>query len=152
MLWSPEREEQRYCWSCSKWYTVDCLGPSLDIGQLEYAMKLAARPEFQDVPILIIKAAFQPTARGGTRHFVAGNIRIVSEARTLLEHDFREEKKGSNWMVAHLLEGEKTVVTDDDWGCWLESNFGMNSLTEEILIVDGQSLYACPLCKNNFLI
>jgi hypothetical protein len=82
------------------------------------------------------QVAFQPAARGGVRHFTAGNIRIVKKARELLlDQDHRE------W-------------TEEEWISFLEEGFGMlkndrGNMEREQLVVGCQSIYLCAICDGN---
>ena len=153
-LWAPEEQEQRYCWGCRKWYHLECLEPSSPLDQSTYFLRVAEDPQFQDVPKSILRVAFQPTARGGPKHFVTGNIRIVNMARSLLNHDYRKEIQSSYWMAAHLAEEERADVTDHDWNVWLGAQFGIQDTenrAREKLVMEDQQLYSCPSCNIKFL-
>lgn len=119
--------------------------------QIQAAMGL------QDVPPVIFQTAYQPTARGGLTHFTAGNLRIVKFARGLLEAQKRDEVAGNaNWFIAHAQEveahEEEPNITENDWGRFMEDAHGINEKNErgkgyEQLVVHGQSMAVCPLCK-----
>jgi hypothetical protein len=107
---------------------------------------------YLSVPETILKVAFQPTARGGETHFVAGNIRLVSAARDLLDTDACEDIATGAWMVAHRLElGGENEDDNDVWRAWLEDKYHIDdnqrgNIQEEQLLVEGQQMYACPVC------
>jgi len=114
---------------------------------------IRARVENSDIPDTILTVAFQPTARGGPCHFVTGNIRVIKQARSLLSKDTRQVISQSPWMAAHLIEQTHSHVQDNDWIAYLESELSIKEdITEEQLVVDGQSCYPCPVCKSVFLI
>ena len=104
----------------------------------------------QSVPYTILQVAFQPTARGGKTHFVAGNIRLVSAARDLLDSSAREVIAESAWMTAYLLEfGED----DEKWQAWLEHQYHIDdeergNIAEEQLLIEKQQMYSCSICQN----
>jgi hypothetical protein len=85
--------------------------------------------------------AYQPAGRGGERHFTAGNIRLVTEARNLLKD---EEKRGEfaanqNW-------------SNNEWKEALLKLFGMKKEDEgradrEQLVLYGQTVYICMTCR-----
>lgn len=92
------------------------------------------------LPTVLLQTALQPIARGGERHFTAGNIRMVSFASLLLED----------------RELQKEFIDNDhlDGGAWtqqLEAEFGIESEElrdgwKEALITGNQSIYKCPNC------
>jgi hypothetical protein len=146
-LWHPDRQEQRFCWLCKKWYHTGCLGAPSDVSQETYIKMVAGSEEYKNIPPAILAVAFQPTARGGLAHFIAGNIRIVSEATALLQANSRNDVENSSWIVAHLVEESRVEVQDDDWLAWLKFVLGLDKdRVEEELIVQGQCLYSCPTC------
>ena len=51
------------------------------------------------IQTILLEIAFQPVARGGVRHFTAGNIRIVTKARNLVldEEERMRFTKGMDW-------------------------------------------------------
>jgi hypothetical protein len=127
--------------------------------QEDYLTRISKDPEFCNTPLEILTAAFQPTARGGPRHFVTGNIRILNTARSLLSEDIREEITNSDWLAAHLAENSRTQMVGNDWLVWIGYQHGigktlpsMNSCEEEVLIVGSQILYHCPICNTEALI
>jgi hypothetical protein len=94
------------------------------------------------VPRILRFAAFQPAARGGPRLFTAGNIRMVTKARELVES---EEKR-------NIFSGGLMVSSDDEWTRLLETYFGIlktddGDFEKEQLVVGGQDIYLCPVCK-----
>jgi len=151
-LWSPESQEQRYCWKCHCWYHFKCLKRSNSKEQSAYLVNLVEQPEYRDIPKTILRAAFQPTARGGPNHFATGNIRIVHKARSLLINEKRVEVEKSNWMAAHLAEHNRSDVNDADWCGWLEYKFGIAEASEEQLVVEGQWYHSCPNCRSISLV
>jgi hypothetical protein len=103
--------------------------------------------------------AFQPTARGGPRHFVTGNIRIVNTAKHLLSQDFREEVRNGGWMAAHLAEHSRLCMVDHDWLVWIAYQHGIKSISpsentrdDEAFLVENQVCYHCPNCDVDLLI
>jgi len=108
--------------------------------------------DYRTIPEGILKVALQPTARGGPNHFIAGNIRIVSAARQLLEAEERQNVEDNRWMIAHRME-----VDDDMWTAWFEESFHLDEgargdLNEEQLLIEDQDMYHCPLCGSNSLL
>jgi hypothetical protein len=112
------------------------------------------------VPETILKVAFQPTARGGKTHFVAGNIRLVSAARDLMDPEKRDEVATTGWMIAHQLEGhgeEEEGEDEDEWQAWLEQKYHIDerhrgNIKEEQLLIEGQEMYTCPTCQGDNLL
>lgn len=106
------------------------------------------------VPTTILKVALQPTARGGSTHFTAGNLRIVKFARALLEDSIRDEIVGGhNWFAAHIQEvGDEDDVSEEDWMSFMEDehnikeNKGTGDGFEQLLVLS-QTILACPLCQ-----
>ncbi|KAF8803047.1 hypothetical protein BYT27DRAFT_7110517, partial [Phlegmacium glaucopus] len=145
-LWDPEKEEQRYCYHCQKWYHSSCLAIYKLYTQTKTAQRSAKEMGLKqgEVPQILLDAAFQPTARGGMRHFIAGNIRIVTKARELVENE--DEREG-------FAEG--MAWSNDEWASSLESYFGIleenrENFQEEQLVVSGQDIYHCAGC-NKFI-
>lgn len=103
--------------------------------------------KFSDIPRSILEVSYQPTARGGSLHYISGNIRLVNEARQLLDKQKREDiiAKPDPWLAAKIethLENEATL--------WLEyliyeSNIDEEKDAEKLVITD-QVLYTCPNC------
>lgn len=123
------------------------------MGQAEY-IEMKREDQYRAVPESILKMAFQPTARGGKKHFIAGNIRLVSEARELLDHTLREKAAAKPWMVAFILESNGE---GDEWEAWLEEKYhidpnGRGDIHEEQLLIEDQEMFVCPICHGaNFL-
>jgi hypothetical protein len=92
-------------------------------------------------PAILAQVAFQPAARGGIRHFTAGNIRIVKKARDLIfDHAGRTEWTGGNEM------------TEEEWISSMEDFFGMSetdrgNVEREQLVVGNQNIYECAICS-----
>ena len=154
-LWNPYTEEQRYCWNCQKWFHLTCLETHNIPNQEEYVKDIQCSRGLQDVPQVILQTAYQPTARGGLTHFTAGNLRIVKFARGLLEAKIRDELVDhDNWFVAHKQEVEdEENITENDWGRFMEDEHGIKEKNKgvdghEQLLVLGQSVTFCPLCKD----
>ena len=150
-LWSPDKQEQRFCWGCKKWYNLKCLG-NPTYSQEEYLGKQMEK--HPSVPETILKVAFQPTACGGSTHFVTGNIRLVSEARDLLDERGRERAFAHPWMIAFVLEHDGTEEEDDEWQAWLEHKYHIDNesrgnIMEEQLLIQEQQMYICPLCQDD---
>jgi hypothetical protein len=108
----------------------------------------------RSVPETILKVAFQPTARGGKTHFVAGNIRLVSAARDLMDPEERDHVATTGWMIAHKLEGHGGGDDDDEWQAWLEQKYHIDeqhrgNISEEQLLIEGQQMYTCPTCQGD---
>lgn len=110
----------------------------------------------QDTPKVIFEVAYQPTARGGLRHFAAGNLRIVKLAQDLLESKRRDEVVGhSDWFAAHMQEvgdDNEGNITEEDWRKFMEDEHGIKEKDQgkdgrEQLLVLGQNITSCPLCK-----
>jgi hypothetical protein len=105
------------------------------------------------VPETILKVAFQPTARGGKLHFVAGNIRFVSAARDLIDPDAREDLAADPWMLAYQFESDEGEE-DNGWQAWLEYKYHIDdqnrgNIKEEQLLIEGQQMYTCPVCQGD---
>jgi hypothetical protein len=91
-------------------------------------------------PTVLLQAALQPVARGGQRHFIAGNIRIISFARLLLEDENMRMKLAGNDQLdgpswTRLLEAEFGIESEEQGDEWKEAIFTGN-----------QSIYKCPNC------
>lgn len=145
-LWNPDKEEQRFCWSCQQWFHIACLsGPVIPQHQ-HLQSKLALHP---NTPANILPVAYQPTARGGQQHFIAGNIRIVKLARWLLDDKNRQAllSAADPWIVGHLVEHSSS---DDPWepsDMWIEymqDKHGIDQSTQEQLLNAEQIMYLCP--------
>ena len=89
-IWNPDEEEQRFCYQCHKWYHTLCLTILRKKGQDAVIEETSAKLDLTLVPQILQCAAFQPAARGGPCLFTAGNIRMVTKARELVES---EEKR-----------------------------------------------------------
>ena len=104
--------------------------------------EISAKLDLTLVPRILQCAAFQPAARGGPRLFTAGNIRMVTKARELVES---EEKRA-------IFSGGLLASSDDEWTRLLETFFGIlevdhGNFEKEQLVVGGQDIYLCPVCK-----
>lgn len=124
--------------------------------QEEYAKEIQGSTEHQDTPKVIFQVAYQPTARGGLRHFTAGNLRIVKFARDLLDAKRRNEVVGhGDWFAAHMQEigdDDEEHITEEDWRRFMEDEHGIKEKDQgkdgrEQLLVLGQSITSCPLCN-----
>jgi len=105
------------------------------------------------IPETILKVAFQPTARGGKKHFVTGNIRFVSAARDLMDPNTRENLAAGFWMLAYQLEHDEAGEVDE-WWAWLEYKYHIDdqnrgNIKEEQLLIKEQQMYTCPVCQGN---
>ena len=141
-IWNPDNEEQRFCYQCRKWYHTLCLTISKKHGQDTVIEEISTKLDLTLIPRILQCTAFQPAARGGPRLFTAGNIRMVTKARELVES---QEKR------AIFSEG-MLASSDDEWTRLLETYFGISetdhgSFEKEQLVVSGQDIYLCPLCK-----
>ncbi|PPQ90205.1 hypothetical protein CVT25_001658 [Psilocybe cyanescens] len=118
-IWNPEEEEQRYCYTCMKWCHSACLLISRGTTQETIVKQLQMALQEQGsamVPETLLCLAYQPIARGGPRHFTAGNIRIVKKARDLVEEEetrqiFTGGMGGMTW-------------SEDEWIASFENYFG----------------------------
>ena len=141
-IWNPDDEEQRFCYQCRKWYHTSCLTISRKNSQDAVIKKISAKLDLTLVPQILQWTAFQPAARGGPRLFTAGNIRMVTKARELVES---EEKRAN-------FSGGLLAPNDDEWTRFLESYFGVletdrGNIEKEQLVASGQDIYLCPVCK-----
>ena len=145
-LWNPDAEEQRFCWECKSWFHTTCLSTDHITKQAEYLEVQFS--EHSDVPPSILRIAFQPTARGGKLHYIAGNIRFVNKARLLLDHTVRENilSNPDSWMAANIVDNEEDESTL--WWEYMvhEYNIDVGNLVTEQLVVTDQVLHACPKC------
>jgi hypothetical protein len=144
-LWNPDIEEQRFCWECQSWFHTTCLSTN-HVTQAQYLE--AKSEEYSNVPQSILQIAFQPTARGGDLHYIAGNIRFVNKARQLLDHRTREGilSNPEPWMAAVMVDHE-----EDEISLWREYmvyqyNIDIEDKDTEQLVVTDQALYNCPNC------
>lgn len=146
-----DKQEQRFCWGCDKWYNLKCLG-NPTCSQKQYLDKQIEK--YSSVPQTISKVAFQPTARGGSTHFVTGNIRLVSEARDLMDAQEHERVFAHPWMIAFVLECDGTEDDGDEWQAWLEHKYHICSqhrgnIMEEQLLIERQQMYVCPVFQDD---
>ena len=133
---------------------MTCLNKHDISNQEEYLKEIQGSMGFQGVPQVILQAAYQPTARGGLTHFTAGNPRIVKFARGLLEAKRRDEVVDhDDWFAAHVQEvGDEEDITENDWRRFMEDEHGIKEKNHNVdgreqLLVLGQSIASCPLCK-----
>lgn len=106
---------------------------------------------------IITEVAFQPTARGGSTHFVTGNGRIVRQARELLDGEpdnhaiyiaVREEVNGE--------EEDPDFSREDAWADAMEEIIGLEKKhrgdpEHEQLIIRNQHMFVCPVCDDMVL-
>jgi hypothetical protein len=145
-LWNPDIEEQRFCWGCRSWFHTTCLSTDRITTQAHHLEAMSQ--EHSDVPKSILQIAFQPTARGGNLHYIAGNIRFVHKARLLLDQVLREDilSNPDSWMAANIVDLE-----DDEASLWweymaYEYNIDTENKDTEQLVVTDQVLFECPKC------
>lgn len=93
--------------------------------------------------------AYQPTARGGSLHYISGNIRLVNAARQLLDKQKRENIMANPdpWMVVNIdnHQHNESIL----WWNYLIYENNINEEEEEDaekLVITGQVLYTCPSC------
>lgn len=145
-LWNPDVEEQRFCWECKSWFHTTCLSTNCITTQEQHLKVQFA--EHSNVPSSILRIAFQPTARGGQLHYIAGNIRFVNKARLLLDHTVWENilSNPDPWMAANIVDNEEDMSSL--WWEYMvyEYNIDVGNLDTEQLVVTDQFLYACPKC------
>lgn len=93
------------------------------------------------IQTILLEIAFQPAARGGARHFTAGNIRIVTMARNLVLDEEKRLRftKGMDW------DGDKWMAALRDEFGMLEEDVG--DFNREQLVAGGQNSYQCAGCK-----
>ena len=104
---------------------------------------------------IVIQVAFQPTARGGSRHFASGNGRIVCHARRLLD----DKNPDSHAMyIAHKVEAEGSpeFSLENAWTEIMEEQMGLRKDDrgkddQEQLIIHNEQMFTCPLCENMVL-
>jgi hypothetical protein len=142
-------EEQRFCWGCQSWFHTTCLktlNPNHITTQAQHLEAIAQ--EHSNVPQSILQIAFQPTARGGDLHYIAGNIRFVNKARLLLDSKVRADilSNPNPWMAANMIDHE-----DDESSLWqeymiYEYNIKTDNKDTEQLVVADQVLFNCPTC------
>jgi hypothetical protein len=106
--------------------------------------------EYANVPQSILEASFQPTARGGHRHYISGNIRIVNYARFLLREEKRREILlfPDPWMELNMKTWREDVSML--WKKHMEYEFNFDDKAEEPMILKGQLLFACPNCGPSY--
>ncbi|KDR65093.1 hypothetical protein GALMADRAFT_148996 [Galerina marginata CBS 339.88] len=145
-MWNPDEEEQRLCRFCDGWYHVSCLEAVTGTTQkdMTYILKEATKQSCKNAPAILHDFAHQPKAQGGTRHFVAGNSRIVNMCGELLTEDGRTE----------FMELNNITVEDENWWGALEDYFGLlhedrGNVNQEQILVENQLVYKCPMCVNN---
>jgi len=104
--------------------------------------------KFPDIPRSILEVSYQPTARGGSLHYISGNIRLVNAARQLLDKKKREDivAKPDPWLAVNIETHLKNEVT-----LWWEYMVYENNINEEEkdaekLVITDQVLYTCPNC------
>lgn len=148
--WNPDMEEQRFCWQCRSWFHTTCLLRELDLPTTQAEHLTAIMSEFPQIPKSIIEVAYQPTARGGNLHFVAGNIRLVNMARDLLDEEARNLILATPdpWMAANMATHQEDKVAL--WWEYLiyENNIEEGKKDTEQLVVKDQVLYSCPSCDS----
>lgn len=150
-MWKPDQEEQRYCWACANWFNTSCLKKHAQT-QSSVAAEQKALNCYEGHAEIIVKVAFQPTARGGPRHFASGNGRIVRHAREILNV---LDPDSHPPYVAHLLEagGVPTFNREEAWTEFMEETIGLKiahrgDTNYEQLILQDQQMYSCPRCQN----
>jgi hypothetical protein len=104
--------------------------------------------KISDIPRSILEVSYQPIARGGSLHYISGNIRLVNAARQLLDKQKREDimAKPDPWMAVNIethLKNEATL-----WWEYLiyENNINEEEEDAEKLVIRDQVLYTCPNC------
>jgi hypothetical protein len=139
-------EEQRFCWSCKTWFHSECLLPGDTTTQADHLHGIFSK--FSDIPRSILEVSYQPTARGGSLHFISGNIRLVNAARQLLDKQKREDiiARPDPWFAANIethMENESSL-----WWEYLiyENNINEEEKDAEKLFITDQRLYTCPIC------
>jgi hypothetical protein len=145
-------EEQRFCWKCRSWFHTTCLLRDLDLPTTQAEHLEMSISKFPHIPQSIMEVAYQPTARGGDLHFVAGNIRLVNMARELLDEEARNHILATPdpWMATNMAMNEQ-----DEAALWWEYMVYENNIEEgkkdaEQLVVKDQVLYSCPSCDSSF--
>jgi hypothetical protein len=145
-LWNPDIEEQRFCWECKSWFHTTCLPNDHITTQVQHLEVIFAK--HSDVPCSILQIAFQPTARGGNLHYIAGNIRFVNMARMLLDHTVRDNMLSNPdpWMAANIVDNEK-----DKSSLWWEymvheQGIDTGDKNSEQLVVTDQNLHTRSKC------
>jgi hypothetical protein len=153
-IWAPDEEEQRYCWGCSQWFNTTCLSKAR-CSQASVATKQNGLQKYHNHAKIIVEVAFQPTARGGTRHFASGNGRIVRLARGFLDNPNLESHAV---YIAHRIEKEADgeFNEEDAWAEIMEEQIGMKrgnrgNAEYEQLIVRDQQMFSCSVCTDMVL-
>ena len=110
-LWNPDVEEQRFCWRRRSWFHTGCLSTDSITTQAQHLDQMSL--EHSKVPKSILQIVFQPTARGGNLHYIAGNIRFVNRARLLLDPMVREDILSNPvpWMAATIVDLEDDKIS-----------------------------------------
>ncbi len=138
--WNPDEQEQRYCYRCCQWFHVECI--PIAEGKSQETLKADHNPGMSTLPRILRDMACQPAARGGARHFTAGNIRLVTKARILLKSKRAQAK----------FTGDEEW-SNDQWKCALMKHFRIKKSDEgnvdrEQLVVYDQIVYKCVLCSS----
>jgi len=106
--------------------------------------------EFPDTPKSILEVAHQPTARGGSLHYISGNIRLVNMGRQLLSKEKRHDILATPdpWMEVNIATHQENE--DTLWWEYLkyENNIDEMKKDTEQLVVKDQVLYTCPSCDS----
>jgi hypothetical protein len=113
--------------------------------------KMAEHPM---TPQCILDVAYQPTARGGQKHFITGNIRFVLMARNLLQGTQRDEALNAMDAGTVMTIGVEWEDVETIWRSFMEVEHGIwpeKNHTEQ-LVVEDQLLYACPRCGPSCLL
>lgn len=138
--WNPDQEEQRYCYTCRLWFHTSCLIVADGKSQNFLIEKARMEEDCEELPQILLQMAYQPAARGGERHFTAGNIRIVTKGRELVrdKEKRREFTGGKDW-------------EEDHWRSGLSETFKIEKederrLDREQLVLYGQMVYCCATC------
>lgn len=139
-------EEQRFCWHCQTWFHTKCLLPDTRTTQAQHLEVVVSK--FSDIPKSILEVAYQPTARGGSLHYISGNIRLVNAARQLLDKQKREDiiTNPDPWMAVNIENHQENEATL--WWKYLiyENNINEEKEDAEKLVIVDQVLYTCPNC------
>lgn len=139
--WNPDKQEQRYCYRCCQWFHLECI--PIEEGESQATLKSDHNPRTStSLPSILIDMACQPAARGGARHFTAGNIRLVTKARKLLKSKRARAK----------FTGDEEW-SNDQWKCALMKHFRIKksdegNLNREQLVVYEQIVYKCVKCDS----
>lgn len=108
--------------------------------QADIVVEAMKTEDMSMLPRILLDMACQPAARGGERHFTAGNIRLVTKARKLL---YSEEERAE-------FTGNKEW-NNDQWKKALMKHFGIKKSHEgkvdrEQLVLYDQVVYKCTIC------